>query len=106
MDRHRPFRPHLSVVEMAWAAQRATSRHGCFPIVRRTMSDIDQLFQRYVEDRSSLSVRELDELIAALRADPDFAVAVREQLLVDDLLAQKFTIDRRNFVAQVEQRIA
>ncbi|HEY2413312.1 MAG TPA: LamG-like jellyroll fold domain-containing protein [Pirellulaceae bacterium] len=70
------------------------------------MSDIDHLVQRYVEDRSALSVRELDELIAALKADAGFAVSVREQLLLDDLLAQKFTIDRRNFVAQVEQRIA
>src|SRR3954463_3545327 len=77
-----------------------------FPIVRRTMSDIHHLVQRYLEDRSALSVRELDELIAAIKADPNFAASVREQLVLDDLLAQKFTIDRRNFVAQVEQRVA
>jgi len=70
------------------------------------MSDIDHLVQRYLEDRSCLSARELEELIAALKADPDFAAGMHEQLLLDDLLAQKFTIDRRNFVAQVEQRIA
>ena len=33
-------------------------------------------------------------------------VALREQLMVDFLLAEKLTLDRRNFLAQVEQRIA
>src|SRR5205085_1839624 len=61
---------------------------------------------RYLEDRDSLSLRELDGLIAALRADSELAIKLREQLLLDDLLAQKLAVDRRNFVAQVEQRIA
>jgi hypothetical protein len=70
------------------------------------MFDIDLLTHRYLEDRDNLSVRELDALIAALRADPELAGRLRDQLLLDDLLAQKLTLDRRNFVAQVEQRIA
>src|SRR5436190_3281334 len=70
------------------------------------MSDIDSLIHRYLEDRASVASRELDELIAALRADPELAGSLRDQLLLDDLLAQKLTLDRRNFVAQVEQRIA
>lgn len=70
------------------------------------MFDIDLLVHRYLEDRDSLSARELDALIAALRADSDLAARLHDQLLVDDLLAQKFTLDRRNFVAQVEQRIS
>lgn len=70
------------------------------------MAELDSLVHRYVEDRGSLTTGELDELIAALRADPEFAITVREQLVLDDLLAQKFVLDRRNFVAQVEQRIA
>src|SRR3954467_1629877 len=70
------------------------------------MSDIDRLAQQYLEDRSSLGARELDELIAALKSDAELALSVREQLLLDDLLAQKLTVDRRNFVAQVEQRIS
>src|SRR5439155_15962671 len=37
---------------------------------------------------------------------PGFAGSRRKQLLVDDLLAQKLALDRRNFVAQVEQRVA
>jgi hypothetical protein len=69
-------------------------------------SEIDSLAQRYLDDRSALSDRELDALISALKADAEFAAKLREQLLLDDLLAQKLTLDRRNFVAQVEQRIA
>jgi hypothetical protein len=70
------------------------------------MAEIDLLIHRYLEDRSSLSPDELDQFIAALRVDPDLAAMLRGQLLLDDLLAQKLTTDRRNFVAQVEQRIA
>src|SRR5438445_10181682 len=70
------------------------------------MSEIDLLLHRYLEDRDSLAARELDALIAALRADPELAGSLREQLLLDDLLAQKLALDRRNFVAQVEQRVA
>src|SRR5438876_1752932 len=70
------------------------------------MFDIDLLLHRYLEDRDSLAARELDALIAALRADPELAANLRDQLLLDDLLAQKLALDRRNFVAQVGQRIA
>ena len=38
------------------------------------MADVDLLIHRYLEDRSSLSSRELDELIAALKADPESAI--------------------------------
>jgi hypothetical protein len=77
-----------------------------FVEIKCSMSDLDLLVQRYLEDRSSLAPRELDELIAGLRADPELAVTLHDQLVLDDLLAQKLTLDRRNFVAQVEQRVA
>src|SRR3954468_5841011 len=70
------------------------------------MSNLDLLVQRYLEDRGGLSPREVDDLIAGLRADPELAITLREQLLLDDLLAQKLAPDRLNFVAQIEQRIA
>ena len=70
------------------------------------MSDIDSLVHRYVEDRDALAPRELDELVAALKADSELAGKLRDQLILDDLLAQKLAVDRQNFVAQVEQRIA
>jgi hypothetical protein len=70
------------------------------------MNEIDLLLHRYLEDRNSLDERELEGLIAALRADADLAARLRDQLVLDDLLAQKLALDRRNFVAQVEQRVS
>src|SRR5688572_28102847 len=67
---------------------------------------IDALIHRYLEDRSGLAPTELDALIAALRDDQQLAASLREQLLLDDLLAQKIAFDRRNFEAQVAQRVA
>src|SRR5262249_20662480 len=70
------------------------------------MSNLDLLVHRYLEDRGSLAPRELDDLITGIRADPELAITLRDQLLLDDLLAQKLAPDRLTFVAQVEQRIA
>jgi len=70
------------------------------------VSRFDVLVNRFLDDRSELAPDELDKLIAGLRAEPARAAALREHLIVDDLLAQKLTVDRRNFLAQVEQRIA
>lgn len=72
---------------------------------RERSPQIDQLMKRYVEDRTSLEPDELDVLIDALRAQPALAVEIHSQLLLDDLLAQKLAVDRRNFLAQVGQRI-
>jgi hypothetical protein len=70
------------------------------------MTDFNELIHRYLDDRSGLSADEMDNLVAGLRDDPDLAVGLRDQLLLDELLAQKLAVDRRNFEAQVEQRIA
>jgi hypothetical protein len=75
------------------------------PNPRERSPQIDQLMKRYVEDRTSLDPDELDQLIDALRAQPALAIEVHTQLLLDDLLAQKLAVDRRNFLAQVGQRI-
>ncbi len=70
------------------------------------MSNLDALVHRFLDDQSELSADELDELIAGLKAEPARAVALRQQLMVDDLLAQKLIVDRRDFRAQVKQRIS
>src|SRR5262245_54840843 len=64
------------------------------------------LIHRFIEDSASLSEAELEELIAFLRSAPAKAVELRDQLIVDDLLGQKLALDRKNFLAQVEQRLA
>ena len=66
----------------------------------------DDLIQKYIDDRAGMSEDELERLIGALRASPERAISLREQLLMDDLVSQKLAFDRRNFFAQVEQRIA
>jgi ferric-dicitrate binding protein FerR (iron transport regulator) len=70
------------------------------------VTPLDALQNRFLDDQSDLSPDEFDELIAGLKADPARAASLRQQLVVDDLLAQKLTVDRRNFLAQVEQRIS
>ncbi len=75
------------------------------PIPPANLRPVDVLIKQYVEDRGSLAPEELDRLIEALRAQPALAIELRTQLLVDDLLAQKLALDRRNFLAQVGQRI-
>jgi len=70
------------------------------------MAEIDLLIHRYLEDRQSLSPDEFDRFLAVLRVDPDQAARLHDQLQIDDLLAQNLTTDRRNFVAQVAQRLA
>jgi ferric-dicitrate binding protein FerR (iron transport regulator) len=64
------------------------------------------LIDRYLDDREALSADELDDLIEQLRDQPALAAELRDQLVLDDLLAQKLAVDRRNFQAQVGQRIA
>ncbi len=65
----------------------------------------DSLIHRFLEDRDSLADEELLALVEAVGTDADLAVRLREQLVVDDYLAQKLSVDRRQFEAQVAQRI-
>lgn len=70
------------------------------------MSRVHPLIHRFLEDPASLAEEDLDRLVALLREHPHRAVELREQLLLDDYLSQKLAIDRQNFFAQIEQRIA
>jgi ferric-dicitrate binding protein FerR (iron transport regulator) len=70
------------------------------------MSHLDELTHRFLEDQLGLSPEDMDQLIDGLRADPARAARLRDQMVVDCLVAQKLTLDRQNFPAQVAQRIA
>ncbi|HUE71797.1 MAG TPA: FecR domain-containing protein [Pirellulaceae bacterium] len=70
------------------------------------MSRVHPLVHRFLEDPSGLEQAEFDGLVTYLREHPLRAVELREQLLLDDYLSQKLAIDRQNFFAQIEQRIA
>ncbi len=69
------------------------------------MDNIETLIERFVDDRDQLSDEELDELVDAAGADPLLAARLKDQLVIDELLAQRMAIDRRDFVAQMGQRI-
>ena len=70
------------------------------------MARLNPLILRFLDDPSNLDESDLDRLVALLRDDPHKAIELREQMIVDDHLSQKLAIDRQNFFAQIEQRIA
>jgi hypothetical protein len=70
------------------------------------MTGHEELIHRFLEDPTSLSESDLEQLIAHLRAEPAKAVELRGQLMVDDLLGQKLAVDRKNFIIMVQQRLA
>src|SRR5260221_9793586 len=69
------------------------------------MNDIQPLIDRFLEDPDGLSEPELAALVKEVEASPDLAEQLREQLVVDELLAQKLAPERQNFPAQMEQRV-
>jgi hypothetical protein len=69
------------------------------------MARAHPLICRFADNSAELTEAELDELIALLRHSPELAVALRQQLLINDYVSQKLAIDRQNFFAQIGQRI-
>jgi ferric-dicitrate binding protein FerR (iron transport regulator) len=69
------------------------------------MQNIELLLERFLDDRDALAEDELAALVAEVARDPQQAARLKDQLVIDELLAQELAIDRRNFPAQVRQRI-
>ena len=72
------------------------------------MSDsphLDSLLHRFLEDRESLSDAEFQQLLESLRTQPHLAERLKDHLIMDDLLAQQFVQDRRDFIGWVEKRL-
>jgi hypothetical protein len=68
--------------------------------------DLLELLRRFIDDRDSLEEHEYARLVDAVKASPELGVQLREQLLLDDALSQRLALDRRQFDAQVQQRVA
>lgn len=68
--------------------------------------EITALLHRFVEDRDGLSEQEYAQLTEVVKSSPELAVQLRDQLMIDEALSQRLAIDRRQFDAQVQQRIA
>lgn len=69
------------------------------------MHTTNHLVTKFLDDRESLSEVELGELADLITSTPDVAVELKQQLVLDELLAQRLAVDRQNFMAQVKQRI-
>ena len=69
------------------------------------MTDLQHTIHTYVDDPDAVSEADLGKLVSGLRDEPGLAEQVREQLIVNELLGQHLALDRRDFVAQVQQRI-
>ncbi|HVW00794.1 MAG TPA: FecR domain-containing protein [Planctomycetaceae bacterium] len=69
------------------------------------MNAVRDLMQRFVEDRDQLSESELESLLSAVRGEPQLASELKEQLIIDELLAQRLDLTRWHFLPQIDQRI-
>ena len=69
------------------------------------MSAINQIIENYLDDPEKVSDEEMALLLAALGKNTTLAVEVKDQLMVNELLAQRYGVDRQDFMAQVDQRI-
>jgi len=69
------------------------------------MSTVQQIIEKYLDDPDQISDWEMATMVVALRKSPEMAVDLKDQLLLHELLGQRYAVDRQNFVAQVDQRI-
>lgn len=65
----------------------------------------EELLAKWLEDRTSLTDGESDELRAHLESDPESGQRAKDQLALDDLLSRRFAVDRAQFRTQVAQRV-
>jgi hypothetical protein len=65
----------------------------------------DDIIAKYLCDRESLTDDELQSLVDLLSRDPQAVRSLHGLLEVDDLLSRTLSVDRRNFPAQMAQKI-
>ena len=66
---------------------------------------LEPVLQRFLENRENLTDQEFSSLIETLRTQPALAELLKEHLLMDELLAQQYQMDRKDFVGKFEQRL-
>ena len=67
--------------------------------------EIHGLLEKFLDDRESLDDEQWERLLAALCESPELLSSLKDQLLLDEALSQQQAVDRRNFSAQVAQRL-
>lgn len=72
------------------------------------MSDpqaIELVLQRFLDNREGLSDEEFAQLLETLRTQPAIAELLKDHLLMDELLAQQFQMNRKDFIGKFEARL-
>ncbi|MFC1479513.1 nitrilase-related carbon-nitrogen hydrolase [Planctomycetota bacterium] len=67
--------------------------------------NLDDIIDKYTDNRDSLSEEEFDFLLDAMEKDPDLLSRLKDQLVLDELLSREIGEDRLCFLEQVEQRL-
>lgn len=69
------------------------------------MNDIDLLIQQFLDERDAVTDADLARIVSAVEARPALGELLKEQLVLDELLAQQFLGDQQDFVNRVESRL-
>lgn len=68
-------------------------------------STLETILHRFLENRESLSDAEFQLLLEALRNQPALAERLKDHLIMEELLAQQYQMDRKDFVGKFEERL-
>lgn len=68
-------------------------------------SPLETILHRFLEDRECLSETEFQLLLEALRTQPALAERLKDHLIMDEMLAQQYAVDRKDFVGKFEERL-
>ncbi|MCA9067977.1 MAG: FecR domain-containing protein [Planctomycetaceae bacterium] len=68
-------------------------------------STLETILHRFLENRESLSDAEFQQLLEALRQQPALAERLKDHLIMDEMLAQQYQMDRKDFVGKFEERL-
>lgn len=66
---------------------------------------LESIVEKFIDDPESLDEKELTALLEALKKDPGLVRELKENLGIDHLLSSSKNVFRRDFPAQVDQRL-
>ncbi len=69
------------------------------------MTAAQAIIEKFLDDPDQVTEAEMETLLRELHESPTLATELKEQLVLNELLGQRYAVDRQGFLAQVEQRI-
>lgn len=66
---------------------------------------LEPVLQKFLDNRQSLSDEEFAQFLETLRTQPALAELLKDHLLIDELLAQQFQMERKDFIGKFEVRL-